>query len=375
MHVPTVRRPTTDNFFLLIPRRSIVVFHLAVLFIFAPVGLLFVSALIPQRPWLPFGVSLLVSGLIAVSWAATFTLSRWFVIGIVAATAAMFLLNTLLRNTPLGVPQAALSLQSLALVTSIVAGYVLFVVFINGQGRTTLRLMTEMSLARGIHDTLVPAIDFSNDRLEALGVSAPSAEMGGDLIDVVDHGEATDLFLVDVSGHGVRAGVVMGMVKSATRMALRRVPDLATLLGDLNDVLEATTSAELYATLAGLRIDRAGRAEYALAGHSAIVHHRAATGETRRLGDRSFPLGMFAGQRYRTRTVELVAGDLLAVYTDGLNETADAADVELGHEAIERTVAALAGGPLAEIRRAVFDLVEAHGLQNDDRSLLLVRFR
>ena len=28
-------------------------------------------------------------------------------------------------------------------------------------------------------------------------------------------------------------------------------------------------------------------------------------------------------------------GDLLAVYTDGLNETSDASDTELGHEAIE----------------------------------------
>ena len=51
-----------------------------------------------------------------------------------------------------------------------------------------------------------------------------------------------------------------------------------------------------------------------------------------------------------------------------------ASDTELGHEAIERTVAELATRPLGEIRQAVFDAVEAHGEQSDDRTLLLVRW-
>ena len=59
--------------------------------------------------------------------------------------------------------------------------------FVNGQAKTTVRLMAEMSLARNIHDTLVSPISFTNDRIEALGFSCPSTEMGGDLIDVVDH--------------------------------------------------------------------------------------------------------------------------------------------------------------------------------------------
>jgi hypothetical protein len=51
----------------------------------------------------------------------------------------------------------------------------------------------------------------------------------------------------------------------------------------------------------------------------------------------------------------------------------NAADQELGREAIERAIVARAEGPLAEIRSAVFELARAHGPQRDDRSLLLVR--
>ncbi len=247
--------------------------------------------------------------------------------------------------------------------------------FVNGQGKTTVRLMAEMSLARNIHDTLVSPVSFTNDRIEALGISCPSTEMGGDLIDVVDHGEITDLFLADVAGHGLGASIVMGMVKSSIRMGLRKREGLSELLGDLNEVLTGTTHPGLYATLACLRIDPAGRVEYALAGHHHIAHYRALASEVRRLGHRNFPLGLLDGRTYSTDTVAPEPGDLLAVYTDGLNETTNASDTELGHEAIEQTVADLAARPLGEIHQAVFDLVETHGEQSDDRTLLLVRFR
>ena len=248
-------------------------------------------------------------------------------------------------------------------------------VFVNGQAKTTVRLMAEMTRARNIHDTLVSPLSFTNDRIEALGFSCPSTEMGGDLIDLVDHGESTDLFLADVAGHGLGAGIVMAMVKSSIRMGLRKHEGLSELLGDLNEVLLDTTSGNLYSTLACLRIDPAGCVEYALAGHHHIIHYRASASELRRLGHPNLPLGLFDGHRYSTDTVAPERGDLLVVYTDGLNETIDAFGAELGHKAIERTVADLVARPLGEIRQAVFDLVERHGNQSDDRTLLVVRFR
>ena len=245
---------------------------------------------------------------------------------------------------------------------------------VDSRGKTIVRLMAEMSLARTIHDTLVSPVTLTNDRIEVLGDSCPSTEMGGDLIDVVDHGDTTDLFLADVAGHGVGAGIVMAMVKSSIRMGLCKREGLSELLGHLNEVLKDTTGPGLYATLACMRIDSVGRVEYALAGHHHIVHYRASDSESRRLSNRNFPLGLFDDRTYVTDTVAPEPGDLLAVWTDGLNETTDESGAELGHEAIERTLTDLAARPLGEIRQAVFDTVEAHGEQSDDRTLLLVRW-
>ena len=372
--MPRTRAIRTANFFDLVPLRASLVFFAAVFFVFAPVNLLLTSSF--QRSG-SLGASALLaflSGALAVCWAGTFTVSRWFALGIVPFTLAVMLLSGPLAARVLHLRPSPPSLVGLAVVGAIVLGYVLFIVFINGQGRTTLRLLTEMALAQRIHASLVPALLRSDERLEVDGASFASTEMGGDLVDMVDHGATTDLVLADVSGHGVKAGVVMGMVKSAIRMGLREDRGLQRLAGDLNDVLDQTTSPEMYATMVLLRIQHAERRlECLLAGHSRVLHHRRGESAASRIGEGGFPVGLLGGSAYSSVSLGLSPGDLIATWTDGLDETVNEADQELGREAIESAIVARAERPLAEIRTAVFELARAHGPQRDDRSLLLVR--
>lgn len=369
-------KPSND-FFAMLPRRSAFVFFAAVFFTFAPLSVLMVSSLAQQRPWTSVLFLWLLSGCIAVSWAATFTLSARYAVGIVLFSALAFVFFGVVRDGPLGVHDVGGSVEGLGSAAAIVVGYVLFVVFISGQGRATMRLQTEMELARSIHETLVPPVDVTEGNYEIRGASRASAEMGGDLIDLVRHDRGTDLIVADISGHGVRAGVVMGMVKAAVRAMLRRPASVGDTMTDLNALLEETTDTNLYATVVVLRLpgDGAdGALEYAVAGHHHVLHYRSSDAEPRRIPNDHLPLGLFA-QSCSAKTLVLQPGDLLAAYTDGLNETADEAGRELGHEPIEHTIADLAGRPLREIESAVFDLASAHGAQVDDRSLLLVRRR
>jgi hypothetical protein len=364
------------DFFQRIPRRSLLVLHLAVFFIFAPVGMLFVSSFAQQRPLASVVLYMTVSGLVAVCWAATFTISKLFISGIVIFSAALMVLPGPLASTTFGLRSAQVSLVCYMLAAATVLGYFLFIAFIGGQARTTLRLMTEMSLARQIHDALVPTIDVTSDQFEVLGTSIPSTEMGGDLIDLIEHEEGTDMFLADVSGHGVRAGVVMGMVKSAIHTQSLRRQGLGELTRQLNNVIEQLTSAELYATMACLRfVSGTSEVEWAVAGHHHITHYRGVSGKVQRLGGPSFPVGLLPDRDYKTSATRVESGDLLVVYTDGLNETTDSSDVELGHDAIEREIARLANRPLREIQAAVFALARNHGPQVDDMTILLVRPR
>jgi serine phosphatase RsbU (regulator of sigma subunit) len=49
----------------------------------------------------------------------------------------------------------------------------------------------------------------------------PSDKVGGDLVDVVELcGGDTVAYLADIAGHGLQAGILMGMLKTAARTVL-----------------------------------------------------------------------------------------------------------------------------------------------------------
>src|SRR5215472_584620 len=89
------------------------------------------------------------------------------------------------------------------------------------RGLDSLRMQTELSLAHGIQATLVPTVSFQNAAFEVYGKSLPSAEMGGDLIDVIESNGNLLVYVADVSGHGLEAGQLMGMLKTALRVSLQ----------------------------------------------------------------------------------------------------------------------------------------------------------
>ncbi len=134
------RRPIEprDALFRHVPSRWALMFFAGVFFTFAPFGLLSYSALTPKQPFLAVLVLSLMSGSLAVSWAATFTISRWFIVGIVGFSLAMITVYTGLTRAAIGIAVGMPSAVTMGINASIVAGYVLFVLFISLQGRQTV---------------------------------------------------------------------------------------------------------------------------------------------------------------------------------------------------------------------------------------------
>jgi hypothetical protein len=75
--------------------------------------------------------------------------------------------------------------------------------FLSYEGLASVRMQTELSLARGIQATLVPTVSFQNSTFEVYGKSIPSAEIGGDLIDVIQSDGSLLAYIADISGHGL----------------------------------------------------------------------------------------------------------------------------------------------------------------------------
>jgi hypothetical protein len=253
-------------------------------------------------------------------------------------------------------------------------GYAVFVIFAGTQGVKHVRVSTELELAEKLQQTLAPPLAARNASYEIQGRSAPSSQMGGDLLDAVEDGGAMACYVADVAGHGIQAGVFMGMVKSAARTVLLRRGSLEGLLADLNRVLfEVKAGSATYVTFACVRCREDGNVEYALAGHGPILHYHARSKTVSPLAMEQFPLGLFAHATFVSDIVEVEPGDVLTLLTDGLPEVEDANNEQFGLERIGNIVARNADGPLANLTEMLFALVRQHGSQNDDETLVLVR--
>jgi serine phosphatase RsbU (regulator of sigma subunit) len=129
----------------------------------------------------------------------------------------------------------------------------------------------------------------------------------------------------------------------------------------------------MFATLAVLRFDRPGEAEYALAAHPPILHYRHGSGDTARLSMEQLPLGLIPGGSYASKRVTYSPHDLFLMLTDGITEVTNAGDEEFGLTRLEELLAQHAARTLPEIWELIMREVRHYGPQQDDQSLLLLR--
>ena len=279
-------------------------------------------------------------------------------------------------STPLPVPVAVhrrVLFDAVGILLGIAFGIRFLLLFAGTEGVESVRMQTELSLAHGIQATLVPTVSFHNGSFELYGKSIPSTEMGGDLIDVIESGGGLVAYVADISGHGLPAGQLMGMLKTAMRLAVqfRQMPVAA--LESVDRVLPDLKDPGMFATLALLRFDGANEAEYSLAGHPPILHYRHGSGDTARLSMEQLPLGLIPGGSYSSKRVIFSPRDLFLMVTDGMTEVANARDEEFGLTRLQELLTQHATRALPEIWDLIMHEVRQYGLQQDDQSLLLLR--
>ncbi|MBP7462527.1 MAG: serine/threonine-protein phosphatase, partial [Candidatus Delongbacteria bacterium] len=128
----------------------------------------------------------------------------------------------------------------------------------------------------------------------------------------------------DVSGHGVSAALIAMMAKAFFGLSSHPLPgDCLTAIN--HKLFSVIGDIEYYLTACLCKIDlNLGRIEYASAGHPPAFLWRN--------GDRSlhvmdsmvgFPLGMMSDTLYQTARLDLIPGDRIVLYTDGILNAAN----------------------------------------------------
>ena len=372
------------NYWLTVPIHRLTFLLLAIFCMFGMVGCFVDLLTLGQRPLLIVLTWTIFSGAIAAAGVLTgLRAPRRLWIVLVAWVVGSRLVSALIHQfaAELAHPtmEEGVKAATIACIILSAAACIFFLLFIQNEGRHAIRMRTELVLAQGIQQTLVPVVDWSSAQLEIYGISLPSAEVGGDLVDVVSLSDGSVFaYVADVSGHGLPAGILMGMIKTAVRTLLFDLPSPTEVFERLNQVLPAVKESHMYATCTALRIlpganEATCRVQYAIAGQPPMLHASSQTGEVSRLADQQLPLGLLAGPPYAGQAVELQSGDVLLVATDGVLEATDKSGVEFGLDSLETILAENRSQPLSTIAGKIHSALASAYTQDDDQSLLLIR--
>ncbi|MBD0371875.1 MAG: SpoIIE family protein phosphatase [Pyrinomonadaceae bacterium] len=253
------------------------------------------------------------------------------------------------------------------------------------------KIEQELELAATIQEGLFPERLPAIKGYELFARNRAARWCGGDYYDVLpvesvaDGGEKSFLLCVaDVSGKGLPASLLMSNMQATLRALLGRVPTLVELAARTNELLHATTPSNKFVTAILLEITPAtGEARYVNAGHGDCLLLRGARGEAERLESTGLPLGMMPsdmlemiGKGYEEKRLQLGAGDLLALYSDGVTEAYDEAENEWGDERLLECMRPIADAPAEAIVEKVFEEIDrfaGDAPQHDDITLLVIK--
>jgi sigma-B regulation protein RsbU (phosphoserine phosphatase) len=249
------------------------------------------------------------------------------------------------------------------------------------QAADSERLDSELRIAREIQMALVPkGAELRLERLgcDVFGVLEPARDVGGDLFDLLLRREDELCFAIgDVSGKGIPGALYMAVANTVFKTAARELSHPDEILARVNRELLAEGGANMFVTmLCGVMDTRRGRLSLSCGGHTAPVLVPA-QGPPRLLSEcAGTVVGVDESIEFTRLDLQLLPGDCLLLYTDGVTE-AEAPDETLFGE--ERLLAAVAGAAPAgaqELVQAVQRAVRgfARGAEpSDDVAILALR--
>jgi phosphoserine phosphatase RsbU/P len=185
------------------------------------------------------------------------------------------------------------------------------------------------------------------------------ASAGGDVyyFSVCSHGIISRVALADVAGHGSSVSSSAEYLHSILRKHINNW-DQSMLMRELNDAFGCSCETTRYATAAVLGVhSETGELLFSNAGHPPPLWYRAREkawcclqdDTTFRVDIEGLPLGMIPGTAYSQTGVPLGLGDLVLLYTDGITESTDPSNSELGDEGLVQMADQVAGESPAEM--------------------------
>jgi serine phosphatase RsbU (regulator of sigma subunit)/dihydrofolate reductase len=253
------------------------------------------------------------------------------------------------------------------------------------------KLEREFEIAREVQERLFPQTFPNVPGVEMAAHCRPAQAVGGDYYDLIDirdgspadagHGcDRLGIAIGDISGKGMSAALLMASLHASLRgQVLGGAGDLGTKMANINRLLYDASDSNRYATFFYAELDCTSRTlHYVNGGHNppAVLRKEDAAWRVFRLGDGGPAIGLLVGAVYQEQTLQLLPGDILLGFTDGISEAMNAEEDEWGEDRMIAEAQAHADLSAEELLQHLFraaDSFAAGAPQHDDMTMVVLR--
>ena len=189
----------------------------------------------------------------------------------------------------------------------------------------------DLTLAKSIQDSFLPDAAPAVPGYQAGFQMCAAFEVGGDFYDAIQMPDQRIAYIIgDISGKGVSAAMIMSSMLSDIRLELSFGGSAGEILGRFNQALCQKTQNGMFVSMVLMVLDpQAHRLELANAGHlppiqilkDRIWQHSEASGP---------PAGIVSDMTYDSEVVNLEAGEMILLYTDGITEARNSSREMIG---------------------------------------------
>ncbi|MBZ5625363.1 MAG: SpoIIE family protein phosphatase [Acidobacteriia bacterium] len=242
------------------------------------------------------------------------------------------------------------------------------------------RLDYDLKMASKVQKELFPRFLPAVAGIDYAGICRPARGVSGDYYDFFPlAGGKLGLLLADVSGKGISAALLGASLHAAVRAHVSAAGDRSgEVIAQVNGWLFDTTTPDRYATVFYGVYDAATRMlTYANAGHYPPMLVRCGPEPAcTRLDSMTAPAGLLPVLTAVQDSVQLLPGDWLLIFSDGIPEATNERDDEFGDSRLLDALNRARGGTAAEVCETIIHEVRDHARghrQADDLTLIAAK--
>jgi sigma-B regulation protein RsbU (phosphoserine phosphatase) len=205
------------------------------------------------------------------------------------------------------------------------------------------RLERELEVARKIQRVLLPQNIPSFPGIDISAFSQPAKQVGGDYYDLIELADGKmGIAIGDVSGKGMPAALLMANAQASVRSYSESAYSPEEVIKKTNKALcpicQYIEEHRFITLFYGVMDTKSGTLSYTNAGHNYPMVFRENGSIYEQLESTGMPCGIMEDADYHENHIELISGDIMLFYTDGITEAMNSKDLAFGEDRLKEVV-------------------------------------